>query len=228
MKKKYLLVEFCIVFFFLLLPPIFSAQNGTEYTVRLADFMLSTLARLFIALVLHIQCIKLWGNAHASSEQQKKVYIVKKCITHLKWGSITFGLLMIVYALFETVSLVFKIVSPYTPLLPAQKSAGSIIVLLVNLVCAAYYEEVVYRFFLPEALRTLLPAKKIALHSAEVFSLVAFALAHRYLGIVAVLNAFICGFILRVCYKRSSGIMLGTISHLAYNVAIVLFVALSN
>ncbi|UKI54528.1 MAG: CPBP family intramembrane metalloprotease [Treponema succinifaciens] len=60
----------------------------------------------------------------------------------------------------------------------------------------AFFEEAVYRQFVPETLNSLFKKWKIPV---EIFSVVIFALAHRYLGWISVFNAAFCGAVLRLC-----------------------------
>ena len=96
---------------------------------------------------------------------------------------------------------------------------------LIYFACAAYYEEVLYRFYFSDALFTLLE-KKISRKGAlrftailcEVLGLLAFAFAHLYLGWISVLNAALAHVFLRLCFKKSGKLWPCVVSHFIYNV----------
>lgn len=92
---------------------------------------------------------------------------------------------------------------------------------LFNFLFSAFYEEVIYRFYFPDALLSLITWKKDFRNSkllCEILGLLAFAFAHQYLGWIAVLNAGIAHILLRICYKKTGKVWPGVIAHFLYNV----------
>lgn len=90
---------------------------------------------------------------------------------------------------------------------------------ILNFGFAAFYEEVIYRFYLIERLNITFNSKnKLALKIIfEVIGTILFALGHFYLGVLSVLNAAIAHLILRLCFKKSGNIYCGFAAHFAYN-----------
>ena len=225
MKKKYLLIEFLIILLFLIIPPILVGKNESEGAIIAAGgtFSLQILFQAIVALFLHFQfSLVIAPNSDFDASDDKKER-AKRFFLGLAWWAITLGLLMISEAAFTAVSILFKIEGSNIGSIP--KDAVSRSIFFANLIVGACYEEVVYREFLPETLSKLIEKKKFEI-PLELICVALFALAHRYLGIVAVLNAFVCGIILRLCYKKSMGIWTGIYAHLAYNTIQVLFMIL--
>ena len=96
-----------------------------------------------------------------------------------------------------------------------------------GVISAAFFEEVIYRFYLPRAFKELLfkvrknpQNEKINLRLsliAETASLILFALPHLYLGFFGFLNALVCGIILRVCMLKTKMIWISFAVHALYN-----------
>ena len=102
--------------------------------------------------------------------------------------------------------------------------------LAVNFLAGAFYEEVLYREFVPKTLYALLEGfssdrGRIAIGIiVESFAVLVFAAAHRYMGFFAVLNALLCAIALRNCYVKTGGAYTGTIVHFLYNMMNLFFV----
>ena len=92
---------------------------------------------------------------------------------------------------------------------------------LVNFLAAAFYEEVLYRFYFIDELYSLVIRKKVWRGSrsvCEVLGLLCFAFAHLYMGWISVLNAALAHLFLRLCYKRFGRLWPCVASHFIYNV----------
>ena len=100
---------------------------------------------------------------------------------------------------------------------------------LVNFFFAAFYEEVLYRFYFVDelfCLITSLPANLAARKKilpfiwilCEILALVCFAFAHLYMGWISVLNAALAHVFLRLCYKKTGKLWPCVASHFIYNV----------
>lgn len=94
---------------------------------------------------------------------------------------------------------------------------------VLNFLLSAASEEILYRFFLPESLAFFSGfakkerTKKILASFSEILSALAFALSHRYLGFLSVMNAFFAHGILRFCCKKTGKLRLNVLSHFLYN-----------
>ncbi len=146
----------------------------------------------------------------------------------LSAGTMCFGGLMLVYAGIEALSIVFpslflfrKAMSTVPPATVPQW-----ISFLLLLVGGAFYEEALYRVFMPEAICALLKAPALK-YAAEAGVVIVFALSHRYLGTAAVVNAILCGVILRLCFRRTKSIVPGTAAHILYNFMQIVFALIS-
>ncbi|MGI5172322.1 CPBP family intramembrane metalloprotease [Treponema sp. OMZ 840] len=105
----------------------------------------------------------------------------------------------------------------------------------ISAIVLASYEEIVFRFFLPERglaiIHDIAPESEksksgfVLKAAAETIPIVLFALAHRYLGLFAVGNALCAAIILRLALYKKLHITLLCAVHAAYNITI--FIALS-
>ena len=88
---------------------------------------------------------------------------------------------------------------------------------------SAVYEEVIYRFYFADALYRILGYtrfgdKKSTLIICQALALLAFAFAHLYLGILAVINAAVAHLVLTYLYKKTNFIWNCVLVHFLYNI----------
>lgn len=91
---------------------------------------------------------------------------------------------------------------------------------ILNFAFAAFYEEVIYRFYFGDSLTYLLSLRfnwKYLPLICEVICALVFAFSHLYLGLLAVVNALFGHIILRVCYKKNKCLLPCVIAHFFYN-----------
>ncbi len=98
---------------------------------------------------------------------------------------------------------------------------------ILGFIFSAFYEEVLYRFYLCESIikfietkaseKTFTFKRNIGLFFEIVIALL-FAFSHLYLGWLSVVNAFAAHIILRITYKKSGAIWAGFIAHFIYNI----------
>jgi membrane protease YdiL (CAAX protease family) len=140
----------------------------------------------------------------------------------------TFGALCVTAALMELIIHFTGIHSSVIPVRPA--SAVQLLFCILDFAAASFFEEAIYRLYLPEMFRKYLsciPRFRFAEVCAEALSVVLFALAHRYLGIPSVVNAALACIFLRVCCKKTGTVLTNTTAHFAYNiVSLFLFSAM--
>ena len=137
----------------------------------------------------------------------------------------TFGMLFTGFLLSKFIS---EVVSNYVEIdvinkISVSKPKGVIqwIFCIINFLCAAFYEECLYRFYFPEALFRLITLKKTFRFSflfCEVIGLLCFAFAHLYMGWISVFNAGLAHVFLRLCYKKTQKLWPCVASHFLYNV----------
>ena len=118
---------------------------------------------------------------------------------------------------------------------PLPDEAGRRFLFFSGTIVLACYEEMLYRFFLPEKARRIVslvfanpePTRisRMFYALAELIPICLFALAHRYLGVYAVCNALCAAIILRAAFCKKVPIFGLCAVHAAYNAAmlIVLF-----
>ena len=103
------------------------------------------------------------------------------------------------------------------------------LLLFASAIVLASYEEMLFRFFLPERGLAIVksiasayekPEQPVAVIAAELIPIVLFALAHRYLGIYAVCNALCAAVILRFALYKKMHIAVLCAVHSAYNITI--------
>lgn len=101
-----------------------------------------------------------------------------------------------------------------------------------GIIILACYEEMLYRFFLPEKARRIVslvfanpePTRisRMFYALAELIPICLFALAHRYLGVYAVCNALCAAIILRAAFWKKAPIFSLCAVHVAYNAAMLI------
>jgi membrane protease YdiL (CAAX protease family) len=122
---------------------------------------------------------------------------------------------------------VTKLSNPPSMELPRIKGMGNIVAFVFSVAGYAFFEEFLYRLFIFEGGLFLLGeegrGKKIG---CFLFALGLFAAAHRYMGLGAVVNAFISGALLQLLYLKTGRIEMPCLTHCAYN--FILFVVQSS
>ncbi|MBO4318911.1 MAG: CPBP family intramembrane metalloprotease [Treponema sp.] len=145
----------------------------------------------------------------------------------LSWSALCFGFLMIIQALMQALTLILPVDYKET-LIDLNFSKFEYAVVFLNLLTGAFYEEVIYREYLPETLLLFSKERKIPAILSECACVLVFAMSHRYLGLMAVLNALLGGIMLRICRKKSLSIWAGTFAHFAYNAVLLIFAILQK
>lgn len=217
MKKHLLFLELCLISVFLLLPPIFQKTNiNNSFTWKISVFHLLQFS-ISIALYFEISHYIFPKITKINNEKES----TKKLKTFLIFANIlsTFGFLLLSSVVFESLSFIFKIKS--TGVISAPNGFLEYFSCFMIFAIGALYEEIMYRFFLPNAILELLSPKIprfLKIFLSEVVPVVLFAFAHLYLGIISVANALVCGVILRLCCKKNNGPFQGVVAHFMYNV----------
>lgn len=215
MKKRYILIEFLLVLAFLAVPPVF-VSHGTGLS-QAGTFNASVLYQLLISVILFFQFLKL-----KPAEKSKA-----KIFRFLFHGTITLGILMIIFALMQSIELLFFNEEMKSQnFMPDVDGPLSILFFTLAVVCGAFYEEVLYRQFLPEFMALIAGEKinrKLVFYGTEFLALLLFAFAHRYQGWISVVNSFLCGTVLRLCYKKTSSVLPGAAAHAVYNLSLSVF-----
>jgi membrane protease YdiL (CAAX protease family) len=142
---------------------------------------------------------------------------------------VTFGSLCTAAAGTE---LFFHFAGTHTSLTPVfPSSARTLFYCILNFAAASFFEEVIYRLYLPDMLFRYLSyiprlSPRVSECISEAGAVILFAFAHRYLGAPSVVNAALACIILRVCCKKSGTVWTNTAAHFAYNIlSLALFTA---
>lgn len=156
----------------------------------------------------------------------------------------TFGLLCVTQAFFEFLGFVLKVHHGTIIYFPGNINVAQIFSWAAALLSAAFYEETLYRAYLPFSLKKIFRKKcrsqngfsnaeneiKAETNSAqggkrtrffdsafEIAAIAIFGFSHLQNGILAVANALAAGFFLRRCAVRTGGIKVGFFAHFLYN-----------
>ena len=102
---------------------------------------------------------------------------------------------------------------------------------IFNLLFAAFFEEVIYRFYIPFGIKNFLFRtvfdenqsksytifEKSILLFIEIVTMLIFSFSHKYLGIFSVVNAAVAHLVLRFSFIRSKSLIPSTLAHFFYN-----------
>ena len=217
MKKKYVFVQFALIFIFFILPPLFVSKGLPGAAT--GNFSPWVLIQLILALALEVEHQLFFEpNTHPLG--------IAGVFKSLSWGTISLGLLMLVFALMQVLCMAFPFLADGSMSLSLPESPLRWLYVLLSLAVGAFYEEELYRQFLPYALTLFAEGKKGWHIFTEIFCLLVFAFSHRYLGWGAVINACLCGLILRLCRIKSLSCYAGSAAHFSYNLIIYAFTLL--
>lgn len=225
MKKYILYLGFFLICVFLVIPPFMAKPEDTA--VLTFSFKPFTLVILAVSLILY----------YFYEFKEKRTENVTALKILLSFGKLFlyFGLLIVIQTLCSVLGWIsganvqtsVSIELKFLPVLMA--------VILLGI--TAFYEEVLYRLYLPAVMimfsdkaydilvknknekieKTFKTASRICI---EIISVLVFAFSHFYLGWISVLNAFLCGIILRLCYLKNKTVLIGSVSHWLYNTCI--------
>jgi len=220
MKKQYLWAELAIVFLFLITPPLLTVMTGAAGKQMAYTLSPTLFIEAAIAVALAFQQKLLPDEMHVHSPKKGFARI----ISWTSWSSITFGGLLLVFTLLQLAAYLLPQIGSNSLLteikLPA--SAREWIVCVLTLVVGAFYEEIMYRRYLCDTLIFLCAKKRWVRLFIESFVILIFAFSHFYLGWPAVVNALLCGILLRLCVIKTDSIIPGATAHFLYNLLMYL------
>lgn len=224
MKKIIFYLVFFLICAFLVFPPIFVSPAESQ----IPDFKITYFK---IALFILSLCI-FWYFEYSGRK-----YSLNLTSLILESGKIFlyFGILIAVNTIITLT--VFLITKDVSLSLSVEKNPVTFLLIAVNFLISAFYEESLYRLYLPVCLRTFaeesynvfFKAKSevfrkryfiFANVSVEILCVAVFALSHIYTGWITVLNAALAGAVLRFAAVKNKTILTGTISHFLYNLFI--------
>ena len=203
---NYRFLTFLTVLVFCALPPLFTKQSPDTMFLSW-NFPWQTLGLALFSMVLIFLSKDLSSPFH---------------VTFLK--QILYGLS--VFLVLNVFAFFFRFLSNHFSDLPETQFHkpgvfSEYIFCILNFLFSAFYEETVYRFFIPECLSKLISEKihnrRLCFFITEGTALLLFALGHMYLGFLSVLNAAFAYIVLRFVFRKSGSLLPGTSGHFAYN-----------
>lgn len=221
-----------IVFIFFLLPPLIqtSAQPlDFSNTVHLPRIFFQAVC----AAAILVAAKKCYGIAFSVTDRTElktnRTQFLFKIAVDFGAAIGTCGALCICAALLQLAALYFTSGNTAVQVIMPTSVVGWIFC-AATLLFSAFYEEALYRVFLPEVTLVLLSEciiqnprhfykkQRFCVLTAESISAAIFALSHRYLGVLAVINAAAGYVILRTCLKKTQSIAPGCAAHFIYNI----------
>ena len=238
MKKGFFATEFAVLLLFFVLPPIVFASKMPSERVMQFSWQTFVLAAFAAVLWWHLRNeTQTEAEAH-SAEQTRTGGDEQKLhrFMHQGYALLTFGAIVVCAGISELAGR-FLLHTNDAVRLHAPASILGWVNVGLGTVCAAFYEEVLYRVYLPGALKRLfckrpscadgtVPHFTKKAFACEACAVVLFALAHRYLGWLSVANAAVAGALLRRCYRKTDRLWTNLAAHVAYN-AVMLGIALA-
>ena len=156
--------------------------------------------------------------------EKKPFFVYSSC------ALVSFGILCLSSVIFESASYFFRIGGGIQKVIFPSSFLGWIN-FFFGVFFAAFFEEVIYRFYLPRAFREILQKRLTGKKKAsekmfdnqrlsvfcEGLALLLFGLGHIYLGILGFLNALVCGAALRLCMIKTKSLWIPFGIHAVYN-----------
>ena len=220
MMKKNLFKTFVFfyILFFVVIPPVLGAFLSERQEVVLASYPLMVFVTAGIAFLVYLLAINGWIFDEALVREEKPFFA--RFYSYSSNSLVCFGSLCLFTALFEGVSVVFGVKSGVSRVLFPDSVLGKIN-FVFGVLCAAFSEEVIYRFYLPQVFKDLLakkfPKNRKLLVFCEGLAVLLFSLGHLYLGFLGFLNALCAGIALRLCMVRTKSLWIPFVIHALYN-----------
>lgn len=240
MKKSTI---FYLVFFYVLLffgiAPVMGQFFGERQEVVVACYPFLVFLNAGISFLIYTFSIKgrIFDKPIESAREPFFVYSANTLLC--------FGVLFVSSCVFEAISYFLKIGGGLQEVIFPTSFLGWMN-FFFGVVCAAFFEEVIYRFYLPRAFREIFGKLKVFRNSGtaqkaefkvsaaadnanevlnrlwfsflcEGLALLLFGLGHIYLGVLGFLNALVCGAALRLCMARTKSLWIPFAIHALYN-----------
>lgn len=206
---------FLYVLLFLVIAPIVFQFLGKRQEAVVAYYPFLVFFNGVISFLIYFLALK--GRIFENPvEQQKMPFFV-----YSSSALVSFGVLCLSSVIFESASYFFRISGGIQKVIFPSSLLGWIN-FFFGVIFAAFFEEVIYRFYLPRAFREIL-GKKLSQNNqrlsvfCEGLALLLFGLGHIYLGILGFLNALVCGAVLRLCMIKTKSLWIPFGIHAVYN-----------
>lgn len=226
MKKHTLLSDlavFLLIIFLFIAPPFFSSvpQDGSKF---LADWSFPW-RPLFLA-ILSFGILFFYYDFHESEKKPAKGMFAIWPMLKIFPVVYTFGMIFMGSLFIQFFGIAFGLGAKGVSINHPQGALQWLFCIL-NFLFAAFYEEVLYRFYFTDELKLLfdrLPSSRFKEKCSkwlgwlcELLGLLCFAFAHLYMGWLSVINAAWAHIFLRLCYKNTGKIWPGFAAHFIYN-----------
>lgn len=201
------IVIFSLVFIFFVLPPLFSKPDILAFSEWKFPFLQALLFALSLFLLFSHK--ELWKKPLNCG----KFFIFYDLIFP---ATFTVCILFSISFFLNGIALLLKVSGPdYRISLPQNILQWCFC--LLTFIFAASFEEILYRFYIPDFLINISGNRRIFVILIEAFTALLFAFAHFYGGVFAVINALLAHAVLRLCYKKTGFIACGLAAHFIYN-----------
>ena len=210
-------LQFSLILLIFVFPPIF-VNHSSDLEIDFSKFNFFIIPSLLLALFLYLQeRLQKKNNPQRQSDVKRARFWTLADFSGTFF--LTFGSLAICASLFELAAIALKAQPSGSVILPS--TFLEFLICAFTLCASAFYEECLYRLYLPKAFGIIARAKKNAalFWLAEAAAVLLFAFAHRYQGTLALFNAMAAGIVLRLSYAKSKSVWPPFIAHLAYNAA---------
>ena len=221
-SKAVKITVFSIVFLFFILPPLFNtkapSQVFSNWTFPLTQLILFLLS-LILLFINDSLFFDLKSQKHSLSYRLIFPAVFTLCIL--------FGISFLINGL----SIIISHNTIQEGITPPSDFKG-IFFCGLTFLFSAFFEESIYRFFLPESLKDFFkteknPSPKFIFVIIEVLTALLFAFSHRYAGLFSVINALFAHAALRICWKKTGSIYAGFTAHFIYNIAAFMLLSLN-
>ena len=219
------ILEYCIIIVVFVLPPIFS-HAGPDFSgeKNIPPFLPLGALTVYAAAAVFL---------YLRTERRSKIFGISEAFSFKRILSLVYKMVVCYCALIVS-ALFWNYIAKITgktelPPFNLPTTFNKRLLLFASAIVLASYEEMLFRFFLPERGLAIVksiasayekPEQPVAVIAAELIPIVLFALAHRYLGIYAVCNALCAAVILRFALYKKMHIAVLCAVHSAYNITI--------
>jgi membrane protease YdiL (CAAX protease family) len=224
MKKYAFWIVFFYVLLFFVILPIGGQFLGERQEAVVAYYPFLVFFNGVISFLIYFLALK--GRIFENPVEQQKMpfFVYSSC------ALVCFGSLCLSSVIFETISYFFEIGGGIQKVIFPSSFLGWIN-FFFGVIFAAFFEEVIYRFYLPRVFREILQKRLTAKKKTsekmfdnqrlsvfcEGLALLLFGLGHIYLGILGFLNALVCGAALRLCMIKTKSLWIPFGIHAVYN-----------
>lgn len=222
---------FSIISLFFVIPPLFVNAPSVQH-IDFTLFSVQNLSHFLIAVFIFVFYKKLVEN-----DEQISTKILKYLIYFVVIFILLFGISFICN--FSAQKLLNSENSFVNSQVFVENPQGffDFLICIFNLLFAAFFEEVIYRFYIPFGIKNFLFRKvfdenqsksytifeKSILLFIEIVTMLIFSFSHKYLGIFSVVNAAVAHLVLRFSFIRSKSLIPSTLAHFFYNFVSLMF-----